>query len=91
VFFYTVRPLLYLLTWGKRREMLRKGRVYVPYFAFRAPFDTARARAVLEQRGLRPPLVQDYFQKLIDYAIASDWGKHEPSQAVAAGSAVALE
>lgn len=91
VFFYAVRPLLYLLTWGKRREMLRKGRVYVPYFAFRAPFDTSRARAVLEPRGLRPPLVQDYFQKLIDYAIASDWGKHEPGQAAVAGSAVALE
>ncbi len=78
LFFYTLRPMLYLVTWGKRRKMLRKGRVYVPYFAFRAAFDTSQVRAVLEQKGLRPPLVQDYFQKLIDYAIASDWGKREP-------------
>jgi len=87
LFFYTLRPLLYLVTWGKRREMLRKGRVYVPYFSFRAAFDTAQVRAVLEQRGLRPPLVEDYFQKLIDYAIASDWGKHEPGGEVTAASA----
>jgi len=78
LFFYTLRPMLYLVTWGKRRKMLRKGRVYVPYFAFRAAFDTSQVRAVLEQKGLRPPLVQDYFQKLIDYAIASDWGKRGP-------------
>ena len=91
LFFYTMRPLLYLVTWGKRREMLRKGRVYVPYFAFRAPFDTSRARAVLEPRGLHPPLVQGYFQKLIDYAIASDWGKHEPGQTTIAGSAAGSE
>jgi len=81
LFFYTLRPLLFLVTWGKRREMLRKGRVYVPYFSFRAAFDTSQARNVLEPRGLRPPLVKDYFQKLIDYAIASDWGKREPGKA----------
>jgi len=75
VFFRTFRPLLFLVTWGKRREMLRKGRVYVPYFSFRASFDTSQARTVLDRQGLRPPLVHDYFQKLIDYAIASDWGK----------------
>ncbi len=84
VFFYTLRPLLFLITWGKRREMLKKGRVYVPYFSFRAPFDTSQARAVLDKVGLRPPLVQDYFQKLIDYAIASDWGKRPPDAAAVA-------
>jgi thioester reductase-like protein len=87
LFFYTMRPLLYLVTWGKRREMLRKGRVYVPYFAFRGAFETAQARPVLEQRGLRPPPVQDYFQKLIDYAIASDWGKRAPSGTASASAA----
>ncbi len=86
LFFYTLRPLLYLVTWGKRRETLRKGRVYVPYFAFRAAFDTSQAGAVLENRGLRPPPVQDYFQKLIDYALASNWGKQEPGRAASAVS-----
>lgn len=87
LFFYTLRPLLYLVTWGKRREMLRKGRVYVPYFAFRAAFDTSQARPALEPRDLRPPLVQDYFQRLIDYAISSDWGKREPGGAATAAPA----
>ena len=88
LFLRTVRPFLYLVTWGKRREMLRKGRVYMPYFSFAAAFDTSQVRAVLANRGLYPPPVEDYFQNLIDYAIASDWGKHEPDRAAVAGSAV---
>lgn len=91
LFFYTLRPLLYLVTWGKRRETMRKGRVYVPYFSFRATFDTSQVRAVLEQTALRPPRVRDYFQKLIDYAIASKWGKHEPGREATAVSAGSLE
>jgi thioester reductase-like protein len=91
LFLRTLRPFLHMVTWGKRREMLRKGRVYVPYFSFAAAFDTSQTRAVLESRGLRPPPVQDYFQKLIDYAIASDWGKSEPGGALLAGSTVRTE
>jgi long-chain acyl-CoA synthetase len=72
-----IRPLLYLVTWGKYRDILKKGKVYMPYFSFSAAFDTAQVRAVLEPLGMRPPLVRDYFQRLINYAIASDWGKRE--------------
>ena len=81
LFFATVRPLLYAVTWGRRREILKKGRVYVPYFAFGASFGTSNARAVLDPAGLRPPLVHEYFARLIDYAVASDWGKRDPGQA----------
>ena len=80
----TLRPLVYALTWGKKREALKKGRVYVPYASFDAAFDTTQARAVVASHSLRPPLVQDYFQVLIDYAIASDWGKREPGRTSAA-------
>jgi thioester reductase-like protein len=68
-----VRPILFLVVWGKRRRLLRKGKVYRPYFSFGAIFDTSQVRAALEPTGITPPLVQDYFQKLIDYAVASDW------------------
>jgi len=70
-----IRPLLYLVTWGKKRQQLRKGKVYRPYLAFRATFDTTQVRTALDPLGIEPPPVRDYFQKLIDYAIASNWGK----------------
>jgi long-chain acyl-CoA synthetase len=72
-----LRPLLYLVTWGRRRDMMKKGRVYRPYMAFRASFDTTEGRAVLDPLGIRPPLVREYFQRLIDYALESQWGKRE--------------
>jgi hypothetical protein len=65
--------------------------VYMPYFSFAAAFDTSQVRAVLANRGLYPPQVEDYFQNLIDYAIASDWGKYEPDRATVAGSPVRTE
>jgi long-chain acyl-CoA synthetase len=72
-----LRPLLYLVTWGRRRDMMKKGRVYRPYMAFRASFDTAEGRSVLDPLGIQPPLVREYFQRLIDYALESNWGKRE--------------
>ena len=71
-----VRPLILTVTWGKRREAFHKARVYVPYLSYRARFDDTQARAALEPLGLRPPPVQTYFRNLINYAIATEWGKH---------------
>jgi hypothetical protein len=45
--------------------------------AFRASFDTAEGRSVLDPLGIQPPLVREYFQRLIDYALESNWGKRE--------------
>jgi len=70
-----IRPVLYLVIGSKKRELLKKGRIYRPYFAYGAEFDTAQVRASLDPAGIAPPPVQDYFQRLIDYAVASDWGK----------------
>jgi thioester reductase-like protein len=73
--FGLLRPLLYSVIWGKRRETMKKGRVYVPYLSYQARFDTAHVRAALEPRGIRPPVVREYFAQLIDYALATDWGR----------------
>lgn len=73
--FALLRPLLYSVIWGKRRETMKKGRVYVPYLSYQARFDTSHVRAALEPRGIRPPAVRDYFARLIDYALATDWGR----------------
>ena len=86
-----IRPFVYALTWGKKRETLKKARVYLPYASFNAMFDTTQARAIVENKSLRPPLVQDYFQVLIDYAIASDWGKRDPGHSSTAGAVAGLK
>ncbi len=70
-----IRPILYLVVGSKKKALLKKGRIYRPYFAYGAAFDTSQVRAVLDPARIAPPPVQDYFLRLIDYAIASDWGK----------------
>jgi thioester reductase-like protein len=51
------------------------GAVYLPYFDMEVVFDDSRARALLEPAGIRPPRLQEYFGRLIDYAEAVRWGK----------------
>ncbi len=70
-----VRPLLYTVFWGKRRELLRTGEVYFPYFAYRASFDTRAAQAHLQAAGISPPPVEDYFRNIMRYCVESDWGR----------------
>jgi thioester reductase-like protein len=53
------------------------GAVYLPYFDMEVVFDDARARAALEPAGIRAPLLADYFDRLIDYANATRWGKRK--------------
>lgn len=74
-FYSWVRPLVYLVAWGKRRQTLRSGRVYVPYLALESSFETGQARAGLAGKGIEVPPVKDYFERLMDYAVRSDWGK----------------
>ena len=74
-----VRPILQLLFRGKRRRVLDSGRVYVPYLNYRASFDTTNARRDLRAAGLKVPSVREYFETLLRYCVASDWGKR-PTQ-----------
>ena len=55
-------------------------RVYLPYFDMELVFDDARARAVLEPAGIRPPRLPEYFGRLMDYAELVKWGKRSMSR-----------
>jgi len=83
IFFAFVQPVLDTIVWGKRREALRKARVYIPYASYGARFDVSQTRAGLEKHGLKPPPVSAYFRTLIEYAIATDWGKNRASHSAA--------
>ena len=59
------------------RRLLASNAVYFPYFAMRVRYDDARARAILEPRGITPAPLGSYFDRLMDYAQAARWGRRE--------------
>ena len=85
LFSVTVRPFLMLLSSPKQREQMKKGRVYLPYTSFKAEFDTSQVRALTDPAGLAPPPVATFFRRLVEYALATDWGKKSPQSAATMG------
>jgi len=65
-----------------------QAQVYFPYFDMDMVFDDTRARELLGPAGIRCPHITDYFQRLIDYAQQTRWGK-APLTREEAGAAVA--
>ena len=74
-FFAAIRPLLYLVLWGRKRRVLVSGRAYRDYFSMRMQFDTTNADRLLGSAGVTPPPVLDYLDRLFNYCVASDWGR----------------
>jgi thioester reductase-like protein len=83
----TLHPLLLRRSRGARRRWLQQGPVFFPYFALRVRHDTTRAQAALAPAGIAPPLLPDYFERLVDFAEAAQWGRRTLSRVDAAGSA----
>jgi len=75
LFFATVRPLLFLTLWGRKRRVLIDGRAYRDYFSMRMQFDTANAERLLEPAGISAPPVMAYLDRLFEYCVASEWGR----------------
>jgi len=75
IFFATVRPLLFLALWGRKRRVLIDGRAYRDYFSMRLQFDTANAERLLGPAGIAPPPVMAYLDRLFEYCVASEWGR----------------
>ena len=66
-----VHPVLVRTGDERRRRALRSSEVFFPYFAMRVRYDTTNARAA----GSEVPPLADYFERLMDYAVAADWGR----------------
>jgi thioester reductase-like protein len=91
-----LRPSLYrrlvhpwLLRRGSqsRRRSLKRAEVFFPYFDVQARFDTATATETLAPAGIRVPRLEGYFQSLVRFAKAADWGRR-PLTRVEARAAV---
>ena len=74
-FFATIRPILFLTLWGKKRRVLTSGRAYRDYFSMRMRFDTANATRLLTPAGIEPLPVLAYLDRLFQYCLDTDWGR----------------
>jgi thioester reductase-like protein len=70
-----VHPLLLRRGDERRRKAVAASEVFFPYFAMRVSYDTANARAALAGSGVQVPMLRDYFGRLMDFAVAAEWGK----------------
>jgi thioester reductase-like protein len=59
----------------RRRRALRRSEVFFPYFDVGVVYDDRRSRAALQPLGIAPPPLRSYFDRLIEFALAADWGR----------------
>jgi thioester reductase-like protein len=76
-----IEPVVAKRAPASARRLLKSTEPYFPYFAMRLRFDDARARAILEPRGITAMPLRAYFDRLIDYAVAARWGRTEMGHA----------
>jgi nucleoside-diphosphate-sugar epimerase len=75
VYRHAVHPLLVRTGSDARRRALRRSEVFFPYFSMGVRYDNARAREALRQARIEVPPLRGYFERLMDFAIAADWGR----------------
>jgi thioester reductase-like protein len=76
-----VHPLLVRRATGPRRVALRQSEAYFPYFSMRLEFSDRATRRRLEPLGIRYERVERYFDRLIDFALATRFGRAPMSRA----------
>jgi long-chain acyl-CoA synthetase len=81
-----IHPILLKGTQDERvRRALRRSEVYFPYFAMQVGFDDRRARIALRGAGIATPPLESYFDRLVRFAVASQWGRRRITRATAMG------
>ena len=58
--------------------------MFFPYFSMDVEYHNELARDRLEPAGITAPPIESYFDRLIDFAEASDWGRRPVTRAQAA-------
>lgn len=73
-----VHPLLVRLAQDERqRRALRNSEVFFPYFATKTTFDERHARVALRHARISPPPLTKYFTRLVEFALAAEWGRRQ--------------
>jgi thioester reductase-like protein len=81
-----VHPLLVRSSRDERyRRALARSEVFFPYFAARVRYDDRRSRVALCPMGIAPAPLRTYFDRLVEFALAAEWGRRPIGRAVAGG------
>ncbi|MGH2855507.1 MAG: SDR family oxidoreductase, partial [Solirubrobacteraceae bacterium] len=71
-----VHPLLMRSSRDQRyRRALERSEIFFPYFAARAVYDDRRCRVALCGSTIAPSPLRDYFDRLVEFALAAEWGR----------------
>jgi thioester reductase-like protein len=68
-------PVLLACSGARRRAALERAAPFLPYYTMGVRYRRDHAASRLDPAGLRPPPLESYYDRLLDYATASDWGK----------------
>jgi thioester reductase-like protein len=86
VYHRAVHPVLLKGTQDERTRLaLQRSETYFPYFAMRVRFDDRRARVALRGSGIGTPPLSSYFDRLLRFALAAEWGRRHITRATATG------
>jgi hypothetical protein len=77
IYRWLVHPLLKRRSDAGQRGALEHSEAYFPFFSARVAFDDTHAR------GLEPPAPGEYFERLVEFATESRWGKRPVSRSEA--------
>ena len=73
-----LHPLLVRATRDERhRRALSASEAFFPYFAMQVSYDDRRSRVALRGAGIRPTPLGTYFDRLLEFALAAEWGRRE--------------
>jgi len=72
-----VHPLLLRAADERHRRALQRSELFFPYFAADVHYDERRTRALLHGSGIEPSPLREYFDRLVEFALAADWGRRE--------------
>ena len=86
-----VHPLLLQAARDERgRRALSRSEVFFPYFEMAVIYDDRRSRVALRGTGIKPPALPHYFERLVKFALAADWGRRSIPRAGLARPAAAF-
>ena len=76
-----VHPLLVRASRDERyRRALERSEIFFPYFAMAVRYDDRRARVALRRSGIAPTPLRSYFDQLVGFALAAEWGRRDISR-----------
>lgn len=83
---HVVHPLLVRTSRDqRRRRALERSETFFPYFAMNVVYDDHRSRAALDPAGIKPPALRGYFDRLVEFALAAEWGRRPIARASSLG------